>query len=683
MTDFKLLCDEVSRLPLPEAAVYYAERFGWYIFRLAPGTNVTMAGSHGHLDATRDLDQIREWWTEEPNANVGVNLKLSGLYVPDVDPRNDGAFIEEWPTFRDDGHELPVTLTQVTPGDGAHYFFSSAALNGSKLRATIGTGIDVKYNGYVALAPSCRPDGCYEWTQRVAPASSPVVDGLVVKTVAFSNDAGSATGGDPFPWAELKATDSIHWGSMTWGSTDFLGQDDLLQRAAASLRARQQTDSLALPILYHDLIDKFETEPGRREWTHEDADNKWNWAKEHYPNGPAPLGAGAQAVVDGVASRVAADDRNPLGFTPLGKIERKSPTWLVRAFLLTDAFGVIGGPEKALKSYIVIAVVLAVASGTPLFCDERFTVSQRGKVLVLTGEGDKQQFLDRLEHLCQLCDVDFDELLANDWVEVTDTIATTASEVFREGLRRRIEDVDPVLVAVDPAYVYVSPPDGAAGNVFTMGSLLADLRTQCRGRAGLVAHHMTKAGADSLSLSALTQAGFREVVDHWLLVAHAEDPDLVTQSFRLRVKCGARRGLGWDATFEITLGPLDLDTLRHGGKPGWRVLRGAEQAATQSAEGSPAYWRNFVYQEIRDAPFELTQKDLTAGDHAGLRRTALAWLKSEGLVRTEKRPGPNGERRADRYGPLLDLDLSIGELLLSNGSAFVAGVNEPNPATGI
>jgi Bifunctional DNA primase/polymerase, N-terminal len=47
--------------------------------------------AHGVKDGTTNLDQIEKWWTDSPNANIGIaTCPESGLLVLDVDPRNGG-----------------------------------------------------------------------------------------------------------------------------------------------------------------------------------------------------------------------------------------------------------------------------------------------------------------------------------------------------------------------------------------------------------------------------------------------------------------------------------------------------------------------------------------------------------------------------------------------------------------
>ena len=65
------------------AALDYADRI-WNIFPLKAGKKIPITPK-GYLDANTDIDQITEWWTVYPTANIGVNLSASGLIAIDVD----------------------------------------------------------------------------------------------------------------------------------------------------------------------------------------------------------------------------------------------------------------------------------------------------------------------------------------------------------------------------------------------------------------------------------------------------------------------------------------------------------------------------------------------------------------------------------------------------------------------
>lgn len=114
---------------------------------------------HGFWSATTNLDLIRKWWTEEPDANIGAPCKLNGWAVLDIDPRNGGytslCRIEERVGV------LPGTTTQITGGDGLHMFYLSP---GFDLPKEPFPGVEFKHNNYVVLAPSVHKSGArYLW----------------------------------------------------------------------------------------------------------------------------------------------------------------------------------------------------------------------------------------------------------------------------------------------------------------------------------------------------------------------------------------------------------------------------------------------------------------------------------------------------------------------------------------
>jgi hypothetical protein len=244
--------------------------------------------------------------------------------------------------------------------------------------------------------------------------------------------------------------------------------------------------------------------------------------------------------------------------------EYQAPRWLIREFLMADAFDVFGGAEKSLKSWLMHHCAIAIGAGVPLFNAPHFSVSEPGTVLLLTGEGGVDLVLDRVRHLCHgMYQIAVDDVL--DRIIVTADIAPMSSPTFEASVTAAIEQYEPVLVQLDPLYVYFGE-DREAGNVYSTGPALMRLRALTQGRALQVAHHFTKVGADKLTLASLTQAGMREAVDHWLLVG-VDGYDLAKQQFDLRLERGARRGLAWSRRAHVTLGPFNTETLQHSGEP--------------------------------------------------------------------------------------------------------------------
>lgn len=141
-------------------------------------------GKHPAIDewnirATDDAQVIEDWWSQSPEANIGVFCRPSGFLVIDIDPRSGG--FESFQRFEEllEGN-LPPTVEALT-GEytlngktvrGRHLFYKcdpSEALVGNLIKNNL-KGIDIKHNGYVLIAPSRHFSGyCYNWIDGQAP----------------------------------------------------------------------------------------------------------------------------------------------------------------------------------------------------------------------------------------------------------------------------------------------------------------------------------------------------------------------------------------------------------------------------------------------------------------------------------------------------------------------------------
>jgi RecA-family ATPase len=120
---------------------------------------------HGHNDATTDEEMIRDWWTRDPDAGIGVSLAASGLLAVDIDPRNGG-----WESLAEveaEHGKLLSTCIAKTQGGGEHRLF--LADNLLSVPAQLAPGIDLKYNGYICVEGTRGPDGEYRWLKGASP----------------------------------------------------------------------------------------------------------------------------------------------------------------------------------------------------------------------------------------------------------------------------------------------------------------------------------------------------------------------------------------------------------------------------------------------------------------------------------------------------------------------------------
>ena len=153
-----------------QAALDYAAR-GWLVIPLTPNSKAPLAAlvPHGVKDATKDAAKIRDWWTRQPDANVGIACGVGdcGPYVVDVDAPNGGHKHNGAASLASAGIVLPSTLTATTPNGGKHYYYglanppppdrvkNCANVNGLE-------GVDVRTSGgYIVAPPSTIEGKCY------------------------------------------------------------------------------------------------------------------------------------------------------------------------------------------------------------------------------------------------------------------------------------------------------------------------------------------------------------------------------------------------------------------------------------------------------------------------------------------------------------------------------------------
>ncbi len=112
---------------------------------------------HGFKDATTDAEKIRRWWTDYPDANIGIATgKVSGIWVADYDPRSsegERSYIERFGP-----QSTPHTLTGGLGGHFLYAYHDDLPKGGIK-------GIDIKSDGgYIVAPPSRHFSGrVYEW----------------------------------------------------------------------------------------------------------------------------------------------------------------------------------------------------------------------------------------------------------------------------------------------------------------------------------------------------------------------------------------------------------------------------------------------------------------------------------------------------------------------------------------
>jgi hypothetical protein len=163
MKRLEAVVNKVEQLPsLGAAALWYAEVARWPVFPLRPGEKVP-ATRHGFKDATLDSGSIREYWTANPTANIGIPTgSVSGFEVLDIDGP------EGFKSVASVADKVPDVHGRVRTPRGEHLLIKP---EGNSNRAAVLPGLDVRgEGGYVVAPPSVVNGRCYAWIVKPSPA---------------------------------------------------------------------------------------------------------------------------------------------------------------------------------------------------------------------------------------------------------------------------------------------------------------------------------------------------------------------------------------------------------------------------------------------------------------------------------------------------------------------------------
>ena len=184
---------------LLDAALAYAAR-GWHVFPCAPEAKHPIT-ERGYKDATTDPEKIKTWWTQNLNANIGLNLEASGLVSIDADTYKPEC---EWKDVAAANH-VPATLVQRSARGGTHFIFSAEP--GARYVGSAGKDVDVKHKGYILLHPSRFGGGAYQFQNDAPIASAP--DWLKRPEKTLAETVGNSTGTTGRTLAEVE--EALRW----------------------------------------------------------------------------------------------------------------------------------------------------------------------------------------------------------------------------------------------------------------------------------------------------------------------------------------------------------------------------------------------------------------------------------------------------------------------------------------
>ena len=166
-----------------------------------------------------------------------------------------------------------------------------------------------------------------------------------------------------------------------------------------------------------------------------------------------------------------------------------APRWLIEGLWADEAVGIVGGEPKCCKSFLVLDMAVAVASGSP--CLRHFPVPHNGRVLLYAAEDSLQVVRRRLEGICYFNQLDL-AYLDIQVITAPSLRLDTRDDQIR--LRKTVEQLQPKLLILDPFVRLHRIDENASSDVAAVLAYLRDLQRLFH-LAVVVVHHARKAAS--------------------------------------------------------------------------------------------------------------------------------------------------------------------------------------------
>ena len=352
---------------MKDAALAYAER-GWPVFPCRADKAPYMEG--GVLEATTNPDQILEWWSEFPRANIGFHLGEVGLMVLDLDPGHD------WDEIEGSVGPVPDThLVARTPRGGEHLYL---ALDSGEVvppsSNKVAPHVDVRsWHSYVLLPPSRTADGEYRWEEQ--------------GKAAYRTDAIVAKAGE----ARAKSQDRDEWIiepdlpenvdlCVKWLRNDAriavegAGGDMVAYSTAAMCKSYGMSPENAFDLMWQHWNGRCDPPWSEDQIDHLEAKVAHAYSYNTSPPGnmtPAYKVAKQAELFKPVVSRDPTEEGGGTSvevgrfrFVDERGIEKiEPPAWLIENTLPVGGYGLLAGPSGTYKTFIALDMALSIATG--------------------------------------------------------------------------------------------------------------------------------------------------------------------------------------------------------------------------------------------------------------------------------------------------------------------------------
>ncbi|TWT41450.1 hypothetical protein KOR42_48030 [Thalassoglobus neptunius] len=492
---------------------------------------------NGLRDASAVKRVVRQWWKDNPHANVAIQTgRSSDLLVVDLDTKRSANGVEQFEALFGSVKEIGCPLVRTGSG-GLHLLFSYPSEKKlSSCQGIHGLQIDLRaQDGYVLVPPSANLDGSYRLEEGTFESRGEVPVEILQWILSDANSRDRQRTPQQFEIDPTNERKTLHVISKI--SKRFIESRDEWMRVCAAAKYEAPSDDVFDAI--DQLSSKSEvgnyrgTDDVRRTWDSFNRQTQFDgetttlgtlisYAKQSGwdpKSDPVWLAMRPQEEVN-----PASDEIRFYTGPELAKLDT-SVAWLVEKVLVAGQPVLQAGPKKSLKTNTLIDLVCSLGSGTPFL--GRFEVPEKRRAALMSSESGASTIQETANRIAKAKGFSGVGEIENVLFAFETPLISTAKEC--EKIHEIIESYRLDVLAIDPTYLTFVIGDSGK-NIFQMGQILSPLSRigQSTGCTIILSHHSRKGvGRDGepLDLGDESYSGFSEWARQWLYINRREPYD--------------------------------------------------------------------------------------------------------------------------------------------------------------